>query len=522
MNKKRWFLLLLFIPCCSLAMENGSSGGGLTEAQEKEERKAEKRRRRLLVLASRQKGGGEPRGEVLRWKSSEKVSVKSPPTLKGCPRTLRDLAKTTESKLAPNSDRIAAFSVDGTPSKLLKALAGQKRPREGVLSYGGYRREKPMALYLGSPAERKRPGLDGVVALSKALFDFMMERRDSFEGISFELRSVYDLMRLTIEEGSPHREYSHEELGHAASIIRDLLLSQYGFEGISLEGSFDDQLMISRLDKSVRNDILSWEALVRRFRPDLKNENLSRLVLLHHIVRGNSEGGGHFMSEWSLDSIDEGSVVDDKFEPITNKANGVVVLHRRFKGKLASEPKSQFPSGTSDKKVFELAVLIGQSSSPYAENGEYLARDNCRCVLERVSLPSGDLWVEIIDEALDSTGFGTIRSCYPIFSFTSLVEDQSVYCLAEVKHLDSCYVHRLELSSDVMVEFAQEAVDARAAGSFINNPIRYERDDTYIIDLAPLLKRKQEDGSGHFWDALPDSIVPKGIYVEIPKDRIII
>jgi hypothetical protein len=522
MNKKRWLLLLLFIPCCSLAMEKGLPGSELTEAQKKKERKAEKKRRRLLRLRSRPEEGREPGGEVAREKGPgakrERVPVLSPPTLKGCARDLIDLAKRTAGKLAPSSALRDVFKYDGTPSKLLNALGRQKRPREGAFSLGGHKRRKPMALCFDIPVVSKRPGLDGVVTLSKALFDFMMERRqesDLFEGISLELKCAYDLMRVTIEEGSPCREYLPEELGRAASIIRDLLLRQYMIEEIHSAVSFENQLKISGLDKSVRNDILFWESLVRRFTPGLKNENLSRLVLLDHIIRGNSEGGGHFISERPLGCTDEGSVVDDKFEPITNRDNGVVVLHRRFKGKLASEPKTQFPSGTSDEKVFEFAVLIGQSSDPYAENREYLTRDNCRCVLLEVETR---LFVEIIDEASNSEGFGTIRSCYPVFSFTRWVSGQSSICLARVR--GSFGDRELSLSSDGIVELVGDAQGCFDEKKLSESPIRYVLPNgNLIVDLAPILKRKQEDGTGNFWDGLPNSIVPKGIYVEIPKNR---
>ncbi|HBR70165.1 TPA: hypothetical protein DIC20_05125 [Candidatus Dependentiae bacterium] len=413
----------------------------------------------------------------------------TPERLKGASPQTRGAAK----RLKRTSERGLDEIPDLTPQRGIGRCHGEVRrhKRDGSLCFS--------------------PHADACLKLARALYAQAQEKEHDFDEA---------LASLSLGSSEDGRLYTTQDLAQMAAQVRDMFLHA-SFVGLKESeipiDSFTFHQKVSSFDRKPRQEIMRFEREVRSRVPELRHPELSRLVELGHIVDGSNGGGGHVWPELEIQrralflqtSLQE-------FEPITNRSNGVSVFHRMN----INEPKTIFSKEVTAEEVFDTARNIALDQNPYAQNLAYFThdQDRCRGVLNKVA---EGLAVEIIDESLVPDGFGSIRSCYPIFSFIQWQADQPEICLADVEFYGAeSGSRRLCLSSDRIIELATEAREGFLAGAIADNPVRYERDETYIVDLAPILKKKHEDGTLTFWRHFPQSIVPKGIYVEIPKTEL--
>ncbi len=237
--------------------------------------------------------------------------------------------------------------------------------------------------------------------------------------------------------------------------------------------------------------------------PSAENaQSLSNVVHISHIKEG------HILpsDEVELENLIQGHLACGTL-PIYNSINGVC-----FVG-----DKSMFPITFNKARLVDILTDGHMSSLQISEHK--LATLNGGKILCKWN--GSEMYIELI--ILNDPCLGQrIMTAYPIFNFSEWYEGADI-CLGRIMPLytDGTAVPEavdLRLGSQQIVDLIKEALSLFNVKILRDNPICYELEASYIVDLAPVLAYRYYAKLDNFWDVSPKSVLNKGFYILIPKN----
>lgn len=265
--------------------------------------------------------------------------------------------------------------------------------------------------------------------------------------------------------------------------------------------------------KAAHNDFEVSEGLPRNQRW------FDRMYNLKHIIEGSNQGGCHV---FNTDPRWRTSGPTGAFQPIVNTKTGVMYawpvhpMDRSAQMFCPPEPKALFPRTISAENCIDFFNsvidngLFTDASTPYPNQRRFCGSPT--------NLPMTNIEMVSVGNPRNPSDFLDVITAYPIFA-NSVWRENTMLELATIHNTVTGQMLTLQLDPREARRLAIESLAPTfrlpsANGDF--NPLRYTNAYSTIVDLAPILKRKHENGEPTIWDALPNSVIPCGFYVEFP------